>query len=73
MPADVGLRGFFGALRAGAGRPTETGFTPQISLAYSRMVRSDEKRPMAATLAMDMRVQCSWSRQIRETRSWALE
>ena len=38
---------------------TGTGRTFQISLAYSRMARSEENRPMRATLSIDMRVQCS--------------
>jgi len=37
----------------------DTALSPQMSLLYSAIVRSDEKRPLAAVLKMLMRVQCS--------------
>src|SRR4051794_27201255 len=44
-----------------------TGSACQISLAYSRIVRSLEKRPLAATLRIERRVHSSLSRNTRAT------
>ncbi len=52
------------------GHSTRTGSVFQISLAYSRMVRSEEKRPMRATLRIAMAVQRSGSRQHSSTTVW---
>ncbi len=41
---------------------TATGLTPQIFAAYSRIDRSDENRPILATLRIERRVHSSWSR-----------
>ena len=49
---------------------TRTGSVFQISRAYSRIVRSDEKRPMRATLRIAMAVQRSGSRHASSTATW---
>jgi|GEM_PF-5605301 len=49
---------------------TLTGWTCQMSRQYSVTARSEEKRPMRATLRIDMRVQCSRSPYWRPTSSW---
>src|SRR5215831_239317 len=73
LPAPVGATGNVGALpgssvtaRFGAplrrrGESTGHGFASQISVAYWAMVRSLEKKPDAAMLAMAFFVQASWS------------
>ena len=45
--------------RHSAPRPVATGLTCQMSRQYSRIERSDEKRPTRAQLRIDMRVQSS--------------
>lgn len=50
--------------------PRGTGSTPQMVWAYSRMVRSDEKRPMPATLRIAICIQAVGSRYSDDTRSW---
>ena len=50
-------RGFPQAPQDPVAQSTRSGATPQISVAYSRSVRSLEKRPMAATLRIDIAFQ----------------
>ena len=52
--------------RVAAQRPATTG-TFHISSAYSRMVRSEEKKPMWAVLSMDERHQAFSSRHLAAT------
>ncbi len=42
----------------------------QVSTAYSRIVRSDEKLPIPATLRMALRVQASGVRKSSSMRIW---
>ena len=54
-----------------ARQPSARGSTPQMPVAYSRMLRSDENAPIAATLAMARRVHAAGSRNSASTRSCA--
>ncbi len=57
--------------QGGAPHLAGTGFTPQMSRAYSRMVRSEEKAPMRATLRMALAAQTSGRENSMPMRSWA--
>ena len=46
------------------------GSTFQMVLAYWAIVRSDENRPMPATLSMAFRIHAAWSRYNSPTFSW---
>src|SRR5205823_1945518 len=65
-----------GSFRSPLGRKRDrasyvrTGVSPQISCAYSRIVRSLENFPMWATFRIDLRVQAARSRYVSSTRSW---
>ena len=45
--------------------------TPQTSVAYSEIVRSDENQPMLAVLRTAIAVHCARSRQTRSICRWA--